>query len=359
MGDQRILKNFHRVLKACLALALIAGVGYWLARRTGEKGKPVLRVCAWSNYLPDEILEEFRARTGIKVELSLVSSNEELFAKLKAGATGFDVIQPSDYMSRQMIRLGMLREIDHAQLKNLGNLMEESRNPAWDPELKYTIPFSWGTTGLVINTNKVDIAPGEAPGWAMLFESPDPKHTSLLDDMREVFSAMLIWKGLTPNVRDSQQLGSAQEKLRDIREKILMFTSEPRQYLARSELNVAHAYSMDAMQASDIRPEFKYFIPREGAVRWADNFAIPAPAKHLAEAYQFLDFVLDSKVASQLALKGRFSTTNRAAWEMLPESERTNPALYPDKETMGRLHYLEDLGDALVVMNRMWAELKI
>ena len=309
--------------------------------------------------MPDEVLEEFRSRTGIKVELSLVSSNEELFAKLKAGATGFDVIQPSDYMSRQMIRLGMLREIDHDQLKNLGNLMEDSRNPAWDPELKYTIPFSWGTTGLVINTNKITLSPGEVPGWGMLFETPDPKHTSLLDDMREVFSAMLIWKGLTPNVRDSQQLFVAQENLKAIREKILMFTSEPRQYLARSELNIAHAYSMDAIQASDVRPEFKFFIPREGAVRWADNFAIPASATHVTEALQFIDFTLEASIASQLALKGRFSTPNRAAWELLPDSEKTNPALYPSADTMARLHYLEDLGDALIVMNRMWAELKI
>ncbi|NDE15672.1 spermidine/putrescine ABC transporter substrate-binding protein [bacterium] len=359
MGDQRILKTVLTVIKAGVAIGLIGAIGYRFANRNSENAKPVLRVCAWSNYLPDEVLEEFQSRTGIKVELSLVSSNEELFAKLKAGATGFDVIQPSDYMSRQMIRLGMLREIDHAQLKNLGNLADDSRNPVWDPDLKYTIPFSWGTTGLVINTNKISLAPGEIPGWGMLFETPDPKHTSLLDDMREVFSAMLIWKGLTPNVRDSLQLAGAQDNLRKIREKILMFTSEPRQYLARSELNIAHAYSMDAIQASEIRPEFKFFIPREGAVRWADNFAIPISARHVAEAYQFLDFTLDARIASQLALKGRFSTPNQAAWQLLPDSERTNPVLYPPKETLARLHYLEDLGDALVVMNRMWAELKI
>ena len=356
MGDQRILKV---LLNGMLAIILIGGAGFWFARKSSDSAQPVLRICAWSNYLPQNVLDQFQKQTGIRVELSFVSSNEELFAKLKAGATGFDIIRPSDYMSRQMIRLGMLRELDHGQLKNLGNLMEDVRSPAWDPGLKYTVPFSWGTTGLVINTTMVPLAPGEIPGWGMLFESPDPKRTSLLDDMREVFSAMLIWKGSTPNERNSQKLEDALTGLRNIRENILMFTSEPRQYLARSELNISHAYSMDALQASEVKPEFKYFIPREGAVRWADNFAIPTSAKHVSEAYRFIDFILDAKVASELALKGHFSTQNQPAWELLPETEKNNQVLYPDQATKARLYYLEDLGESLVIMNRMWAELKI
>ena len=356
MGDQRILKV---LLNGLIAVIMIGTAGFWLARKSDDSTTPVLRICAWSNYLPQEVLNEFQKQTGIRVELSFISSNEELFAKLKAGATGFDIIQPSDYMSRQMIRLGMLHEIDHLQLKNFGNLMADVRSPSWDPGLKFTVPFSWGTTGLVINTSKVALPPGEIPGWGMLFESPDPKHTSLLDDMREVFSAMLIWKGSTPNERNPQKLEDALAGLHNVRKNILMFTSEPRQYLARSELNISHAYSMDALQASEVKPEFKYFIPREGAVRWADNFAIPNSAKHIAEAYRFLDFILDAKVASDLALKGHFSTPNQSAWELLPDAEKNNPALYPDQATMARLYYLEDLGDSLVIMNRMWAELKI
>ena len=380
MGDQRILKQFFNVL---FAVALMGGIGFWLARKSTEKSAPVLRICAWSNYLPEEVLADFHKQTGIRVELSFISSNEELFAKLRAGATGFDLIQPSDYMSRQMIRLGMLRELDHSRLGNLTNLMPEARNAAWDPGLKYTVPFSWGTTGLVVNAAKVSLAelasssasslpPGEgrqAPGWELLFESPDPHHTSLLDDMREVFSAMLIWKGTSPNLdakhtiadasNSLQILETARGGLQTVREKILMFTSEPRQYLVRSELNIAHAYSMDALQAGAEKPDFHYFIPRQGAVRWADNFAIPASARHLDEAYRFLDFILEAKVASHLALRGRFSTQNQKAWDLLPDSEKNNPALYPDPATLARLHYLEDLGDALPVMNRMWAELKI
>ena len=328
MGDQRILKQFFNVL---FAVALMGGIGFWLARKSTEKSAPVLRICAWSNYLPEEVLADFHKQTGIRVELSFISSNEELFAKLRAGATGFDLIQPSDYMSRQMIRLGMLRELDHSRLGNLTNLMPEARNAAWDPGLKYTVPFSWGTTGLVVNAAKVSLAelasssasslpPGEgrqAPGWELLFESPDPHHTSLLDDMREVFSAMLIWKGTSPNLdakhtiadasNSLQILETARGGLQTVREKILMFTSEPRQYLVRSELNIAHAYSMDALQAGAEKPDFHYFIPRQGAVRWADNFAIPASARHLDEAYRFLDFILEAKVASHLALRGRFS----------------------------------------------------
>jgi spermidine/putrescine transport system substrate-binding protein len=355
MGDQRILKT---ILNAALAFGLMAGGGYLMVRKKTD-APVVLRVCTWSNYLTPEAVSGFEAQTGIKVELSFISSNEELFAKLRAGATGFDIIQPSDYMTRQMVRLGMLRELDHARLMNLGNLSLDARNPSYDPGLKHVLPFSWGTTGLVINTKKVNIPAGEQPGWGLLFESPDPHHTSLLDDMREVFAAMLIWKGFSPNSGDHGQLSAAKDTIRSIREKILMFTSEPRQYLSRDELHISHSYSMDALQVAAARGDFRYFIPHEGAVRWTDNFAIPSTAKHVAEAHRFLDYLLDGKVAAELATAGRFSTVNDAAKNWLPAEDRANPALYPDKETLGRLHYLEDIGDSLAVMNRMWAELKI
>jgi spermidine/putrescine transport system substrate-binding protein len=241
----------------------------------------------------------------------------------------------------------------------LTNLSKDARNPDYDPGLKHVVPFSWGTTGLVVNTRQVNITAGETPGWSVVFDSPDPRHTSLLDDMREVFAAMLIWKGMTPNSFPQSELHGAVEALRSIKDRILMFTSEPRQFLSRGELSISQAFSMDALQVSDSHPEFKYFIPKEGAVRWADNFAIPVTATHITEAYRFLDYLLDGRVAAELATAGRFSTVNDAAKALLPAKDLANPALYPDKATLDRLHYLEDIGDSMAVMNRLWAELKI
>lgn len=356
MDDERIVRPWVKTA----VIAGIAAVAVVIFRSVAwSPRKPVLRVCAWSNYLTDEVLADFERQTDTRVEVSVFSSNEELFAKLRAGATGYDIIQPSDYMSRRMIQLGMLQPLDHDKLPNLKNLESDAKNPSWDPGLKFTVPFSQGTTGLVINTAAVKIPEGTLPGWDLLFNSPDPRHTSLLDDMREVFSAMLIWRGHSPNTLDSDQIGHARDALRLVREKILLFTSEPRQYLTRSEITIAHAYSTDAFQAMSIRPEFNYFIPREGAIQWADNFAIPESARNVPDAYRFLNFILDAGVASQLAHEGAFSTPNAAAKALLPESERNNSALYPDAETKARLHHLEELGASLTVMNRMWAELKI
>lgn len=356
MDDERIVKPR---LKLVGTVGVIVMAAIFLSRVAGSPKQPVLRVCAWSNYLTEEMLEDFEKQTGTRVDVSVFSSNEELFAKLRAGATGYDVIQPSDYMSRRLILLGMLKELDHLQLPNLKNLDPDARDPSWDPGLKFTVPFSQGTTGLVINTAKVPISDGAQPGWDLLFNSPDPRHTSLLDDMREVFSAMLIWRGQSPNAKDDTSLESALDALKNVRDNILMFTSEPRQYLTRSEIIIAHAFSTDAFQAIMVRPEFKYFIPREGAVQWADNFAIPTTASNVADAYRFLNFILDANVASALAHEGAFSTPNAAARALLPEAERNNRALYPDAATKARLHYLEDLGPSLVTMHRMWSELKI
>src|SRR5690242_16888954 len=172
----------QRIIFALVVLATIMGALYFL--RSEESSRNTLHVCTWSNYFPDNLLDEFSRQTVVPVELSYVSSNEELSAKLKAGATGFDVILPSDYMVRQMSALNMLRGLDHAAIPNLSYLEPFYQDLPYDEGNRVSIPFTWGTTGIAINTDKVKI-PTERVSWDVLFNSPDPRRTSLLDDMRE------------------------------------------------------------------------------------------------------------------------------------------------------------------------------
>ena len=187
MGTQRIVSLF---------LALVCIIGGIIFLRSKVSQTNTLRVCTWSNYFPDKSLEEFTAKTGIRVELTYISSNEELFAKLKAGATGFDIIQPSDYITRRLIALSMLAPLEPRLLTNLHHIDPYFFKLSYDPNLKYSVPFTFGTTGIAVNTSKVPVDTQDI-SWSFLFDSKDPKHTSLLDDMREVFAAVLFLKGIS------------------------------------------------------------------------------------------------------------------------------------------------------------------
>ncbi|NBV50068.1 spermidine/putrescine ABC transporter substrate-binding protein [bacterium] len=349
MGTQRIVGLF---------LALAGIIGGILFLRTKVAQTNTLRVCTWSNYFPEASLEEFTAQTGIRVELTYISSNEELFAKLKAGATGFDIIQPSDYITRRLIALSMLAPLEPRLLSNLHHLDPYYLNLSYDPGLKYSVPFTFGTTGIAVNVAKVPVPKEENLSWSFLLNSPDPTHTSLLDDMREVFASVLFFKGLSPNTRELASLESAKEEITQIKNHVLMFTSEPKALLLKEELTVSHAYSVDAVQAGQENPNIRFFIPREGGIIWTDNFAIPATSPHIEQAHQFINFFLDPKNNLKVIEENLLATPNRTARLQLPEGLQKNPHLYPPEKTLKTLLFLEELGDALPRLSRMWTELK-
>jgi len=348
MGTQRIAGLF-------LALAFIIGGIVFLRGKVSHTN--TLRVCTWSNYFPEQSLREFTEKTGIKVELTYISSNEELFAKLKAGATGFDIIQPSDYISRRLIALSMLAPLDPRLLSNLHHIDKYYFNLPYDEGLKYTVPFTFGTTGIAVNTSKVQV-PKEGVSWSFLLNSPDSNHTSLLDDMREVFAAVLFMKGISPNIRDISSLQEAKSDISKIKDKVLMFTSEPKPLLLKQELTVAHIFSVDAIQAEIENPDIHFFIPKEGGIIWTDNFAIPATSSRLEQAHQFINFFLDPQNNLKVVESNHLATPNIATRQLLSEKTRKDSRLYPSPETLEKLKFLEDMGEVLPRLSRMWTELK-
>lgn len=341
-----------------LAAVVLAALFLWnLSGLRASSRASVVRVYSWSSYFPDEVLAGFTKRTGLKIELTYMSSNEELYAKLRAGATGFDVIQPSDYMVRQMKRANMLFPLDHARLPHLGNLDDEHRRVPYDPEQRYSVPFSWGTTGIAVNTAKVAVPP-DGVSWRFLMDSPDRKHTSSFDDMREVFAAAFKLRGLSVNCVEPRALEAARHDIAAMRDRVLLFSSEPKAFLLREELTIAHIYSADAAQAGQENPNIRYFIPKEGATRWTDNLAVPLTAGNVAGAHAFIDYILEPDVALAIVREKRLATPNRAAREKLSDEERNDPAVYPSREALERTEYLDELGPAQKTMSRIWTELK-
>lgn len=347
-------------MKRVIALAgiLILFVSAIIFFRNQEDDSKVLRVVTWSGYYPDSILADFTKKTGIQVEVSYISSNEELLAKIKAGARGFDIIQPSDYMIEQMTRLNMLKPLDKKLLTNLKHVEDYYFHLSYDPGLVFTIPFVRGTTGILINTERVRLPKGEIT-WDFLFNSPDPRHTSLLDDMREVFSAVLYWQGQDPNCQDPKILSEVAKEIARVKSKIALFSSEPQTLLMRGDVTVAHAFSTHGLQIALDYPHIKYFLPKGGNSVWTDNFAIPIGSRKMLEAHQFINYFLDPDNALSLVQANHLATPNRSAKARLPASIQQDILLYPTDEQLREmtfLHILDD--DGLAAMIRLWTEVK-
>lgn len=345
--------------KIIISTFVVVGIGaaLFLVRPKMATVEP-LRFCTWSNYYPDSFIEEFTRKTGIPVELSFISSNEELLAKFKAGATGFDLIQPSDYLVRQMAKLEMLQPLNHAELPNLSHIEDYYRSLSYDPGMKYSVPFTWGTTGLAINTERVPIPADGQVSWELLYRSPDPKHTSMLDDMREVFGGVLLWKGLSLNSTDKKTLEMVKAEVARAKAKVLLFSSEPRALLEQGEVTIAHIFSSDGITAAAKNPKIRYFIPKEGATIYTDNFSIPKSSVKVREAHAFINFFLDPDVGRRMALENHLATPNRTVRAALPKEITSDPSQYPGPDVMKRLFFLEDIGETLSLLSRMWTELK-
>jgi spermidine/putrescine-binding protein len=317
----------------------------------------VLKVCTWSNYLPEDLLKEFSEQTGIRLELNFISGNEELFAKFKAGATDFDVIQPSDYMVRQMNRLGMLARLDHRLLTNIQHLDPFFGQLNYDPGHTVSVPFSWGTTGITLNTKHIKPDAGGV-SWKMLFQSPDPKHTSLLDDMREVFVGVLYFLHLPTDLKKTQFFETAQRQIAHTKKNVLLFSSEPQALLLKEEIWIAHSWSVDGIQTHYKNPDINYFIPIEGGVLWVDNFAIPAKSAKVSEAHTFINFFMDPKNALRTARDSHLATPNKTARAELPKDQLENPSFYPPEEMMKKLLLFDDISETMPLLNKLWTEIK-
>jgi spermidine/putrescine transport system substrate-binding protein len=317
----------------------------------------ILNLAIWSHYISPELIEEFNKRTGIRVQVSNYSSNEELLAKLQAGASGYDVAVPSDYMVFVMIQLGLLKPLDFSKLPYVKNLDPKFMKKNFDPQNKYSVPFVWGTTGIAINRN---IYKGTIKSWKDLFEKEDlAGKVSLLDDAREAVGAALKAQGYSLNTKNPAELQKAKELLLKMRKKVKVFTSEPMMPLLSGETPVAHIFMSDALQARKTTGgKVDYILPEEGGTLWLDSLVIPSGAKHTEEAYAFINFMLEPQ--SNLATVTRLfmAPANKGAYELLSPEMKSNTMLFPPVSLLSKCEMLEDLGESIASWDRIWTEVK-
>lgn len=325
--------------------------------KINEKGYfSKLNVYNWGDYIDPEILKGFEDEYGIKVNYEEYSTNEEMLAKIQAGGTSYDVIFPSEYMIESMAKQKLLQEVDYANVDNFKNIGEQYKNHAYDPNNKFSVPYAWGTMGIVYNKTKVK---EPIDSWNALWNSKYKGQILMIDSPRDTIGITLKKLGYSLNTKNPDELKKAEDEL--IKQKPLVKSYEVDTYkdqMIAEEASMSLAWSMDAMLLIRENPNLAYSIPKEGTNLWFDSMAIPVTSKHKKEAELFINYMLRPEVAMKNAEYIKISTPNVEAMKLLPEEVRTNKYLYPDGDVFKNGEVFTDLGEFTKEYDRMWTEIK-
>ncbi len=335
-----------------------------------------VRVYNWSDYIDEELLTKFEEETGIKLIYDVFDSNEVLETKMLAGGSGYDVVVPSGTFLQRQIQAGAFQKLDKSKLPNLKNMWDVimERTAQYDPGNEYSINYMWGTTGIGVNVNKVREVLGEdAPidSLALIFDPANMEKLAscgvhFLDAPTEMIPAALKYLGEDPDSQDPKVIAKAEPVLSAVRPYVLKFhNSEYINALANGDICVAFGWSGDILQARDRADEAEngveiaYNAPKEGALMWFDQMAIPADAPNPDGAHKFLNFIMDAKNIAAATNYVWYANGNLASQQYVLPEILEDPAIYPDEETLKNLYTTTPYPAKVQrLVTRMWTRIK-
>ena len=322
-----------------------------------RKQERVVNIYNWSAYMPESVLAKFTEKTGIKVNYDTYDSNEALEAKLQSGVADYDLVVPSDYMVHRLAEQKLIQALDHARLANMKNLDPRFLNKKFDPDNQYSLPYFWGTTGFGYNKEKVT---GDVDSWGVLLDEKYAGRILMLDDVRECFAVALKFMGKSMNETDPAILRQAADILK--KQKALVKTYNSGDFaniLASGDVDLAHGYSGQIAEVVAEAPEkLAYVVPKEGGTFWMDNICIPAKSRHLDEVYEFINFVMEAEIAAEIVNDVSYAGPNLAANAFIDKAILEDPSIYPPDEVLARCEFVENIGEAAVLLDQLWTEIK-
>ena len=343
-----------RILTTFFALILVSGT--MGCKKHDEEIPKILNVFIWSEYMPDSIFQKFEERTGIKVNRDFYGSNEEMVSKLQAGGAAYDIAVPTDYFIATLKAQNLLQKIDLNNIPNFKNLDPAVTHRTFDPYNEYTIPYMGGNGIIVYNKDKVKF-PIES--YNDLWKPELKNSLVVLDDVRALIGITLKSMGKSMSETDPAVLEEAGKKLKALMPNIKSFDSDsPKTMLIAGEAKAGYVWGAEAALAGQENKKIKAVIPKEGLWLWLDNFVIPAGARNKKGAELFINFILEPEISAEISREFPYANPNREARKLLTEDMRKNIAIYPPDEEMKRGEFLNDVGEAITIYDRIWSSVK-
>lgn len=315
-----------------------------------------LRVFCWSEYIPQSVIDQFTAETGIKVSVANYASNEEMLAKLLAGGGSFDIIQPSEYVIQGLIKEDALVPIDKSLIPNLKNIDPEFLGMQFDPENKFTVPFMAGTVGIVVNTELVQ---DEIKGFSDVFQPKHKGNIVVLDDAREIVSWGLLSMGIPINDVSDENLEKVKPLLQQWIPLVKVFDSDsPKTALLNGDVALGVVWGGEGAILYNTDKKFKWVVPAEGTHLFVDSLAIPEGAKHPKNAMAFMNFILRPDVSAAISAEFPYTNPNAEARKLLGAEALANPASFPTREELEKMQLFEDIGDQATKIDELVTTIK-
>lgn len=344
----------RKAVVLCVLLALILGMSGGLAGCRRED-VVTINVFNWGEYIDPAVLDLFQAETGIRVNYQTFNTNEEMYTKIAMAGASFDVIFPSDYMIQRMREENLLLPLNFDNIPNAVHVDKRFRNPSYDPGSAYSVPYMWGTVGILYNTTMVD---EPVDSWDILWNEKYAKQILMMDSQRDSLMVSLIRLGYSMNTVNEEEINAAKEELIRQRPLVLGYVvDEVLDKMVNNEAALAVVWSGVAVLAQKANPNLRYVIPKEGSNIWVDAMAIPTTSRNKTEAEMFINFMSRPEIAKMNAVYIGYSPALAAAVALLDESWRNNPVAFPSEEDLARCVYFRYDRNAVILYNRAWTEI--
>ncbi|RDY23636.1 spermidine/putrescine ABC transporter substrate-binding protein [Romboutsia maritimum] len=323
-------------------------------KTTNENGS--LYVYNVGDYIDESLITKFEEETGIKVLYETYDTNEMMYQKVKSKSTNYDVVFPSDYMVEKMKNEKLLKQINFNNIPNLKYIDKSFLNPIYDKENKYSVPYMWGTFGILYNKKMVK---EPVDSWDILWNPKYKSNIMMFDSVRDTMGIALKKLGYSMNSTNPKEIEEAKKLLMKQKDLVLAYVNdEGKDRLLGEEVAMGIIYSGDAVTLMGENPNLDYAIPKEGTNKWVDSMCIPITSKHKEEAEKFIDFLLDPENAKINAEYIGYSTPNTAALKLLDKEIVNDPVAYPSQEDLAKTETFIDIGSDIKIYDKAWIELK-
>lgn len=351
-----------KILLAALSLfACIALSACNEQKQEKAEAPKTVTVMIYSEYIDPAMLEDFEKKTGYKLQLELYEAQEEMIGKLQAAGTSqYDVVIASDVVIQQMVHLGLIAPIDTAKVPNRVNIAPQFMGQAYDPTNTYTIPYLWGTTGILFRGEEVN---PDSVSYSMLFDASKTKgNFSLLEESRSMLSMALQALGFDANSTKQEEINKAVEHILQAKKdkNFLGFDGSvggKDKVLSKMDW-AAIVFNGEAQAAIDEDSTLQFVIPMEGSFMWVDAMTLSSKAPNVEGAYAFMNYILDAKIGAQLAKYINYATPNKASLEVIDDEFKNNRVINPNEQEIKRMVFLADPGDAAKLFDEAWTIVK-